>query len=791
MRLRRLLARVVAFAMLTGGLVVVAAAPAAAAPAGVIAEPSSDGALYTRAPITFGGTMSGATRMVVAVSDRVGKLWWHSDGTWGDYEGQDARLDGSGSWSFTWPNPEPGDYLVQAKATAADGSIDTALPYRRFTVVDLPATLGTPAGAVAEPTAGTVTRAGATMTMRGVGQASSGVTWAALTIFERDTGDFWHADGTWGAFEMLPVTIDSPGATRVTWRYDWTPPREGDYWVAIRTRDAQGVTAVSASVPLFTDATPPVVTVAAGQAAYPALHPITWTGAVTDNRGAASVRVAIMDRVSKLWWRNDGTWGDYQDRPATLTGPATGKSWTVSATGQMSFTGAGWSFSWVPPAPGSYGLAVLSNDASGRPDAAHPWVPFTVSPPAPDASPPTGAITDPAGGQGFASPDIRMRGTATDDVAVANVFAGVQDRDTGKWWQANGTWGGVKWFPATVTGETWSYDWHAPAAGHYVLAARIVDTAGKEVTRWQSFDHDPGTNGRYVTLLMSRSQWAATDGLCRPLRGAVPLDEAARQFKARGFAATGTVVVDRTLDQGRQCLSELVDYANWADLAGLRDTYGWTFVSHSMSYRDMTLLTPADQRAESCGSLTPLAAHGHTRAWGLFIYPNDKQTAQIQQDVVSTCFAFGRKYGTGLNTPPGTPGGLAAPYFQSTWSIPGGKCADQTLPCSRWVPSPNGVNDYAYASPDRLADFLKGYPGSWRSLQAYRFVRGTHIVNPGQGESWDCNGSDWRTHWTGSAEAYCLTDFLTALSAARGQATVADPATVAESWGRGALASVL
>ncbi|RCG30973.1 hypothetical protein DQ384_13555 [Sphaerisporangium album] len=783
MNVRRLLTGLAALLVLAAGLVTTAAAPAAAAPSGTIGEPSADGVLYTRAPITFRGTLSGAARMVVAVSDRVGNVWWHSDGTWGDYQGQEASLDG-GSWSFTWQAPEPGDYLVQAKAVAADGSVDTTLPYRRFTVVDLPAALADPAGVVTEPSAGAIARVGAKTTMRGAGQAAGGVTWAALTIFDAAAGTFWHADGTWGAFEALPVTLDAPGAARVTWTYDWTPPREGDFWVSVRIRNAQGVTVPSPGILLRTDAAPPAVTAAAGQATHPAGQRITWTGTASDNRGVASVRVAIMDRTSRLWWRDDGTWGAYQDRTVPLTGPLNGKPWQASASGQLSFTETGWTYTWTPPATGDYGLSVLSVDATGLVDTAHPWQAFSVVPPGPDGAPPGGTVTSPVGSQGYTSPDIQMRGTATDDVAVAKVVIGVENLDTGKWWQANGTWGNnALWAPATLTGENWSHTWRAPAAGHYVLAARIVDTANKELTRWQSFDHDPGTAGRYVSLLMSRTQWSATDGACRPLRAAVPLRESARLFKASGFTGTGTVVVNRALDQGRQCL-DMIGYANWADLATLRDEDGWSFVSHGAGYRDMTSLTPQEQRDESCGSLGALESHGHDRAWGLFVYPNDKLTAQIQQDVVSTCFAFGRKYGTGFNKPPGAPGGVAGPWFQNTWSIPGGRCNDTTKLCAKWVPSPTDGNNYTYAAPDKLGEFLRGYPGTWRSLQAYRFMRGKRIVNQGQGESWDCTGSDWRTHWTGGPEAYCLDDFLAALAMARGQATVTDPATVAEAWGR-------
>ncbi|WP_405140216.1 Ig-like domain-containing protein [Sphaerisporangium sp. NBC_01403] len=780
MRIRTPLAGLVAFAVAAIGLVAAAVPPAAAAPSGTIAEPAADGALYTRAPILVRGTLSGATQTVVAVQDRVSKLWWHADGSWGDYEGQQAALD-AGSWSFTWPSPEPGDYLVQAKAVASDGSYDPALPYRRFTVVDLPAALAAPAGLIAEPAPGGIVPVGQKTTIRGVAQASGGVVWAGVTILDRAAHAWWHADGTWGAYERQPVTIGASGASRVAWSFDWTPPKDGDYLLEVATRDAGGVTAVSPSVVFAADGAPPSVT-AAGQASYPVQHPITWTGSASDNRGVVSVSVAIYDRAAKLWARDDGTWGDYQSRPATLTGPDGGMPWTASSTGQFAFSQVGWTFTWTPPRPGDYGLSVYATDSIGLLDTAHPWLPFTVTAPGQDAEPPVGEVTAPLPDQGLTSPGIRVAGTVTDDVAVDKVRVGVQNRDTGKWWQAGGTWGETPgWAVATLTGSTWSYQWEAPAAGHYSVTVRFADKAGRESSRWRGFDHDPGADGRYVTLLMSRSQWSAVDRACRPLRGAVKLDEVAREFKARGFPASGTVVVDRTLDQNRQCLAGFVDYANWADLATLRDQYGWTFVSHGMGYRNVTTLTPEQQRAESCGSLAPLASRGHTRAWGLFAYPDDRLTTQIQQDVVSTCFAFGRKYGNGVTSR----SDLAPPYFQNTWSLPAGRCDDPSLLCNRWVPSVTGANDYRYTSPDQLAEFLRGYPGRWRVLQAYRFMRGKRIVDTGQGESWDCTGTSWRGHWTGGAEAYCLNDFLTALRMAGGQATVTDPAAVAGAWGRG------
>jgi hypothetical protein len=278
----------------------------------------------------------------------------------------------------------------------------------------------------------------------------------------------------------------------------------------------------------------------------------------------------------------------------------------------------------------------------------------------------------------------------------------------------------------------------------------------------------------YTTFLLSRSQWAAVDSRCTPLRGAVTLDEVAAELGRRGIRATGTVVGNRTGDTSRACQPGFTSYATWADLARLRDTGRFTFVSHGATYADMTGLTPDGQRAESCGSLAALEAHGHTRAWGLFAYPNDKYTAGIQQDVVSTCFAYGRRYGNGVNTPSST----AAPHFQSTWSWPSGRCDDPALTCSSWAGGGDGTR---YTSPDALAVAMAGGEGEWNVVQGYRFLRGRRIA--ASGAQWDCTSTDWRAHWTNAAESYCLSDLLTALDRTHG-ATFTDPASVAEAWGR-------
>ena len=232
-------------------------------------------------------------------------------------------------------------------------------------------------------------------------------------------------------------------------------------------------------------------------------------------------------------------------------------------------------------------------------------------------------------------------------------------------------------------------------------------------------------------------------------------------------------MISRANESTRLCWAKFTQHASWQDLAALRDDFGWQFVSAGGDYLNMTTLTPSQQYAESCGPLQALLDHGHTRASGSFSYANNKLTTEIQRDVVSQCFAFGRKYGTGITTDP-----VPAPYFQSTHSINGGRCNDPALPCYTMAVK----NDRRYTSPLVLIDRASVAPGEWASLQWYRMVTGT--VQDGSNATWDCTSSDWRKHWTSVPELYRFNDFLRVVDGIPGDVEVTDPLTVANAWGR-------
>jgi hypothetical protein len=113
------------------------------------------------------------------------------------------------------------------------------------------------------------------------------------------------------------------------------------------------------------DTTAPTVTIAAPvKDQNVGLAPFDIGGSANDDVGVASVRLAIRDRDTLLWWT--GTeWGAYTTLEASIAEP-----------GAPTTT---WSYSWTPPAAGNYGVLVRVEDTSANTNAVKPWVRFRAA----------------------------------------------------------------------------------------------------------------------------------------------------------------------------------------------------------------------------------------------------------------------------------------------------------------------------------------------------------------------------------------------------------------------------
>lgn len=271
----------------------------------------------------------------------------------------------------------------------------------------------------------------------------------------------------------------------------------------------------------------------------------------------------------------------------------------------------------------------------------------------------------------------------------------------------------------------------------------------------------------YVTVLFSRSQWAVHEN-CQALPGAIPLERIAADLDARGGIGTGSVVTSRIGTTALRCTGTVL-YPTWSILARLHTNYGWESTSHSATYANLTLVSRDRQFAESCGTLATFENHGFHRAWGMFSYPHERSPL-IQTEVVSTCFAFGRRYSATRNKLATT----MAPWWAKVRSVNGGACNDVASLCSTI-----GTR-FRYVNPALVADFVGVLPGQWAVVQFHKLVQGAKLSGSVR---WDCTATDWQRHFTSRTEMYCWNDYLRILNAIPSAAVVTDPATVARSWG--------
>ncbi|HEY3238998.1 MAG TPA: NHL repeat-containing protein, partial [Acidimicrobiia bacterium] len=108
------------------------------------------------------------------------------------------------------------------------------------------------------------------------------------------------------------------------------------------------------------------VTVPAPNQQFAQNTPVTMAGTAVDDVAVVSVKVAVKNQDTGLWWRPNGTWGAFVQHDAIL-----------SASGSAT---TGWTFTWPGAPTGRYALQVFTQDGTGKTDPTKPWVPFRTAP---------------------------------------------------------------------------------------------------------------------------------------------------------------------------------------------------------------------------------------------------------------------------------------------------------------------------------------------------------------------------------------------------------------------------
>lgn len=423
----------------------------------------------------------GVVRTAYAVQSGATSQWLQPNGTWGAFTWIDTPPTPGGtpsvSFSAAFTPPAPGQYGVTVQGWDFAGNEDATRPFIQVNAI-VPDTTA-PDGAAVTPKPNQQLLLAPTITLSGGATDDRGVAAVGVAIKNAATNLWLHPDGTYGAFAWLPATVAAPGATSTGWTYAWAPPGIGNYVLQVQATDTAGnvdptrpnVSFVVAD-PNAPDTAPPDGTAATPTAnqALVIAPTLLLAGGATDDRGVATVDVAIQNASTGLWLHADGNYGIFAWVPATVATPGG--------------TSTEWTYLWTPPGKGSYVLQVRATDAAGNIDPSRPSVPFTVTDPQPDTTAPNGTLTSPTANQAvpLASP-IVFTGTATDNRGVATVEVAVKNNATNLWLRLDGTWGAFQWLPATLaipgaTSTGWTYSWLPPGTGGFTVQVRATDGSG-------------------------------------------------------------------------------------------------------------------------------------------------------------------------------------------------------------------------------------------------------------------------------------------------------------------------
>jgi hypothetical protein len=326
-----------------------------------------------------------------------------------------------------------------------------------------------------------------------------------------------------------------------------------------------------------------------------------------------------------------------------------------------------------------------------------------------------------------------------------------------------------------------------PAAGAVASGSVQAPSAGPVAPPTMALGKGP-----FVTLLFSRTEMSAADNCVEDDDDIATMDgTVAPYLQSLGMAGTGTLVTKRTDDTTRHCTHYNDDLtASWADATNLAQTYGWSFVSHTATYPTLQQIenfTPAQAKAQTCGSEATIKAHGLPGAAGMIAYPGsytkNPAVVKLQTDYGDTCFDWGRQYDHAkhgqnvLATASTTP-----PHWVYPVAVVGGPCNDPTQPCYT-VHVQNG----RYTMPSTIINQIKRLkPGMWYIFQAYILVTGKNPKYTSNKNRWDCTSSDPALHWTNVTVRYCWSDYQQILQAisADPNITVTDPQTIGKAYGR-------
>ena len=434
-----------------------------------ITSPIEGRVVANNTPFDITGTARVTTgsvgRVQVQVQDRSTSQYLSADNTWtSTATWVDATL-GAGTTTRGWTLPgrviaTNRTLKISARAsTAPTGGTTDSTPATKliesFGIEDQ-----TPTTSINGPSG---IQTSTTFTMTGTANDDKGVN--SLSYWFRDDQQrYLQDDGTVSPiYNTFRGTPDVIGATSATWSYEVTLPHEGVWRGSATATDTIGQADLRSAVRDWTvdsNAVAPTVQISDPVAmtppfAVPALTvepggPITFAGSASDDEGLKNVEVSLRNTATGEALGNDCTWGVGVNAGTCRVSP-------------VNISGANYDWTYTTGfnlSPGTYTFTVRATDDDDMTTASANRGSLTINAQFAGDLPPNALID-------FTAPtdeslDVNLAGTATDDVGVDRVQVSLQDRDTGRYLQANGTMAAaIAYRQATLgtpggTATTWS-----------------------------------------------------------------------------------------------------------------------------------------------------------------------------------------------------------------------------------------------------------------------------------------------------------------------------------------------
>jgi PKD repeat protein len=431
-------------------------------------------------------------RVQVEVQDRNTKQYLQDDMvSWGGANNIYASLGSTNAASTAWSLPVTitgnRELQLMAKTFNTAGGSDATKAVKKiesFGVDDQTPTTGIsgPGGSVLTSTNFIAT---------GTANDDKGVN--ALTYWFRDeSNQYLQEDGSVSSsFNTFRGTPDVVGATSATWQYEVTLPHEGTWRMSATAIDSSGqsdlrgatrdwlitstgvapTVAINTPAPMTPPTAAPTLTVAPGGT-------LTFSGTANDEDNLANVEISLRNTTTREQLASDGSWGT----------DVIGGWYRVSPT---NIGGASYNWSWTTPfnlKPGQYSFSVRATDDIGLTTSSTNQGRLTINAQVPGDTPPNGLLNFTGTDSSIEVLHLDLAGTATDDFGVAGVRVSLQDQDTGRYVQPNGTMAaGFATVDATLaspnaTSTTWTLAVDLPTKGEFAVTAFAFDTAGQQDT---------------------------------------------------------------------------------------------------------------------------------------------------------------------------------------------------------------------------------------------------------------------------------------------------------------------